>query len=240
MDLVDRDRRVALLPPPALADPRPVLPHMARRRRDDRGGARRVLGLLGIGIGLQRQQAAIRADQLVFVEMARAQAGHENLPETAGVPPPHRHAPAVPVVEIADDADPPRVRRPDRERHPLDALMHDRVRAELLIAREMVALDQQMQVEFAEHRPEAVDVVEFLLVPAPPDAQPVAEQLAAVRHAGDEQPGGMDALGARGDLAGRAFDDRDALGVGQKRADVNARPSFDACRERRTDRRGGH
>ena len=153
MDLVDRDRRVALLAPPALADPRPVLPQMARRRRDDRGGARRVLGLLGIRIGLQRQQSAIGADQLVFVEMPRAQPGHENLPQTAGVTPPHRHAPAVPVVEVADEADPSRVRRPDRERDALDALMHDRVRAELLIAGEMVALDEQMQVEFAEHRP---------------------------------------------------------------------------------------
>ena len=181
-----------------------------------------MLGLLGIGIGLQRQQAAIGADQLVFVKMARTQAGHENLPETAGVPPPHRHAPAVPAVEVADDADPLRVRRPDRERHPLDALMHDRVRAELLIAREMVALDQQMQVEFAEHRPEAVDVGEFLLVSAPPDAQPVAEHLAAIGHAGDEHTSRMNALGARGDLAGRAFDDRDALGVGQKRANVDA------------------
>src|SRR3954452_22473944 len=133
--------------------------------------------------------------------MAGAQAGHENLPETAGVPPPHRHAPAVPAVEVADETDPLRVRRPDRERYALDALMHDRVRAELLIAREMVALDQQMQVEFAEHRPETIDILEFLLVPAPPDAQPVAEHLPALRHASDEQTGGMDALGARGDLA---------------------------------------
>ena len=83
------------------------------------------------------------------------------------MPPPHRHAPAVPVVEIADHADPARVRRPDREGDPLDAFMHDRMRAELAIAGEVVALDQQMDVEFAEHRRKAVDVVEFVLVRRP-------------------------------------------------------------------------
>ena len=44
---------------------------------------------------------------------------------------------------------------------------------------------------------------------------------------------------ARRDLAGRAVDDRDALGVGQEGADATARPSSDACRERRTGRRAG-
>ena len=41
-------------------------------------------------------------------------------------------APAVPVVEVADDADAAGVRRPDREVDAVDALVVDRVRAELV------------------------------------------------------------------------------------------------------------
>src|SRR5712675_1711471 len=103
----------------------------------------------------------MRAQQLVFVKMAGAQPGHEDLPEPAGMTLAHRHAAAVPGVEIADQADPPRIWRPDREGDALDAVMHDRVRAELLVAGEMVAFDEQMDIELAEHRRKPVDVVEL-------------------------------------------------------------------------------
>ena len=180
-----------------------------------------------------------RAEQLVFVEMARAQPGHENLPEPAGMAPPHRHAPAVPAVEIADQADPPRVRRPDRERDALDALMHDRVRAELLIAGEVVALDQQMQVEFAEHRRESGRRRRI-----PARARPTGRAAGSGTARGGRpcwrrtaRPDGCARPRAATSPVG-AVDDRDALGVGQKRAHIKPGRGFDACRERRTGRRG--
>src|SRR5690348_15123589 len=111
-------------------------------------------------IGLQRQQVAVGAEQLVFVKMPGAQSGDEELPEPAGMQPPHRHAAAVPAVEIADDADPPRIRCPYGKGDALDAVMHDRMRPELLVAGEVVALDEEMDVEFAQHRWEAVDILE--------------------------------------------------------------------------------
>src|SRR3954469_10882775 len=120
---------------------------MARRRRDYRGGAGRVLGLLGMRVRLQGQQFAVWAEQLVFVELAGAQSGHENLPEAAAEDLAHRHAPAVPAVELADHADPPSIGSPDREGDALHPFVPDCMCAELLIAGEVIALDQQMNVE---------------------------------------------------------------------------------------------
>ena len=112
-----------------------------------------------MGVGLQRQQIAIGAEQLVFIEFPRLEARHEDLPEPAGKSVAHRHAPAVPLVEIADHADPAGVGRPYRKGDALDPVVHDRMGAELLVAGEMVTLDKEMQVEFAEHGGEPVDVV---------------------------------------------------------------------------------
>src|SRR5437763_14299292 len=135
--------------------------------------------------------------------MSGTQPGHEDFPEPAGMPLAHRHAASVPGVEIADQADPAGVRRPDRERDALDAVMHDGMRAELLIAGEMVAFDQQMDIEFAEHRRKPVDIVELVHMAAPRNAQPVTERRLAVRHAADEKARGVEALAAPGDLAAR-------------------------------------
>src|SRR3954451_18670950 len=160
MHLVDRDRRLAVVELLALAHPTAILPDMARRPGHDRRSARWPFGPLGMRIGLQRQQFALCAEQLVLVEMAGTQPGHEDLPEPAGMTLAHRHAAAVPEGEIADQADPPRVRRPDCKRNAFDAVMHDCMCPELLVAGKMVALDEQMDIELAEHRRKAVDVVE--------------------------------------------------------------------------------
>src|SRR5690606_34228868 len=80
MDLVDRYRRPAIV---ALVAPRhPVLvaPGMARGRRDDRGRARRPLRLRRVRIGLERQEGAVMAEDLVLVGFARRDAGQKDFP----------------------------------------------------------------------------------------------------------------------------------------------------------------
>src|SRR5437764_14911116 len=108
--------------------------------------------------------------------MPWAQPRHEKLPEPAGMALAHRHAAAVPGIEIADEADPLRVRRPDRERDPFDAVMQHRVRPKLLIAREMVALDEQVDVEFSEHRRKTGDGIQVVPMPAAPSPRTVPER----------------------------------------------------------------
>ena len=69
---------------------------------------------------------------------------------------------AVPVVELADQADALGVRRPHRERHPVDHAVGRgeaaRMRAEDLPQSFVAALGEQVQVDLAERGQEAVRV----------------------------------------------------------------------------------
>src|SRR5260370_22948869 len=94
----------------------------------------------------------------------------------------HRHAAAVPGVEIADQADPLRVGRPDRKGNALDAIVHDDMRAELLVAGEMVAFDEQVDIEIAEHRRGTGDVVEFMALAAAPYLPAITARCLALLH----------------------------------------------------------
>ena len=59
---------------------------------------------------------------LVLVERPGAQPRHEQFPDAAGNVLAHRVAAAVPVVEVADDADAGGIGRPDGEVHAVDAV----------------------------------------------------------------------------------------------------------------------
>src|SRR5262249_9779859 len=156
---------------------------------------------------------------LVFVETPGAQTGDKKLPEPGPLPPPHRHSASVPIVEIADDAGPLRIGRPHRKGDPLDALVNDPMGAEFAIAGEMVALAQQVQIELAEHRLEAVDIVELALYTAARDAQPIAERLLPVGQHRDKEAALVNTAAEPGDGPGRRVDDLHFLRSRQHRAD---------------------
>jgi hypothetical protein len=82
-----------------------------------------MLGAEADRVGLQRLHRPVRADDLVLVGLAFADAGQEDLPDTRAAAPPHRMPPPVPAVEAAHDRDAPRIGRPDREMRALHALM---------------------------------------------------------------------------------------------------------------------
>ena len=150
----------------------------SRQAVHDRGGLRRMLGPEGEGIGLQRQQVAVRAADLELVRRARADAGQEDLPHADAGMQPHRVQPAVPVVELADHGDAAGVRRPDGEDRAVHPVQRPRMGAEPLVQLEMRALAEQMQVDLAEAGREAVGVLDL---PHPAgraviDAQPVARR----------------------------------------------------------------
>ena len=73
----------------------------------------------------------------------------------------HRHQAAVPAVEVADDPDAARVRRPDREAHAGDALVRARMRAEHVVQPLVRPLADEVQVDLAERRAEPIRVVEL-------------------------------------------------------------------------------
>src|SRR5947207_7233796 len=118
---------------------------MPRRLGYNRSRVGGSLGALSLRVRLERQELTVGAKDLVFIEVTGAQARHEQFPEPADIS--HRHPPAVPSVEVANDADPARVRRPYREGDALDTFVHYRVRSKLSVARQVVALSQQMNVD---------------------------------------------------------------------------------------------
>ncbi len=186
MHLVDADRRVQGVGTPALCGHR----RHRRQRAHHAGGGRPHLALQRERVGLQRQQAAVAGEQFVLVGAARPDARQEDLPDAALAAQAHRVAAAVPVVEVAHHADPRRVRRPDRERgagHPF-AFAHDR--PQHLVGAQVLAFGQQPGVGVAEHRREAVRVLEHRAATvAPVGAQPVA--LAGQRQRALEEAVGM-------------------------------------------------
>ena len=128
MHLIDRERRIV----PAGGARAPA----SRRRTMPTASASATIEAVAGGASAARAtgsaapaQPAIGAENLVFVELARAEARDENLPHAAAVPQPHRMPPPVPGVEVADHRNAARVRRPDREAHARDAIAPSWLRA---------------------------------------------------------------------------------------------------------------
>ena len=133
---------------------------------------------------------ALRADDIEFIMIARGGMGHEQLP-IADAAHPHRMPPRIPEIEIADDADPPRIGGEHHERHAVDAVERHRMRAKLVVNPLMGAFAQQIQIEVGQHGRKAVGVVEIDHGLAEAGAQLVA--LGAVRQRAGEQSGVMNA-----------------------------------------------
>ncbi len=116
VDFVDRHRAIERRPAGATrGHPRVVAPHVAAEVRRHRGGSRRTLGRSANGSALVNG-GPCRGLNLELVERALADAWNERLPQAAAPTGAQRMRAAVPAVEVADDRDAARVRRPDDER----------------------------------------------------------------------------------------------------------------------------
>ena len=177
------------------------------------------------GVGLQRRQRAVGADDLVFVARSGADAGQENFPHAAVDALAHLAAPPVPIVEIADDGNAPGVGRPDREVQRPRALMLEHMRAEPLIKLLVRAFDEQIIVERTEQRAEGVRIMKI----------PGAACISRVQHIGKsrgrpvdqafEKAVRMDAL-QRGDLLALGRPRMKRVGAGNKSPDHETRRGF--------------
>ncbi len=111
-------------------------------------------------IRFQRQLLALRPDDVELVVIAGGGTRHEQLP-IAGAAHPHRVPARIPVVEIADHGDPPRIGREHHEGHAVDAVERHRMRAELVVEPLVGAFAKQMKIEIGQDRRKAIGVVEF-------------------------------------------------------------------------------
>ena len=125
----------------------------------DRRRGRRLLAPAGERVGLE-PEVAVGADHLELVAGPVADGGHEQLPDARRAERPHRVAAAVPAVPVADHPDGPGRRRPHGEGGAGHALVHHRPGAERLPQPAVVALGEEVEVELAERRPEAVGILE--------------------------------------------------------------------------------
>ena len=117
----------------------------------------------------------------------------------------------VPVIEVADDADTRRMRRPDGKCHAFDSPDLRHVRAEFVVDLFVPALGEQMQVQLADGRWKTVRVANRDLFTASMDVQLVSRNLLDTWDESLEQSSGVGLL-ERQRLAA-ADEGFDALGV---------------------------
>ncbi len=116
-------------------------------------------------------------------------ARNEDFP-VAGATHAHGMPAAIPEIEVADDADPPRVGGMDSEADAGHAIDGHTMGAELLVEIEVSTFAEQMQIEIRQDRRKAIGVVELGIAVTKPGMQPVAHR--PVRQLALEQPRLMD------------------------------------------------
>ena len=151
---------------------------------DDGGCLRAQLRGKGQRIGFQRQMLAAATDDVELVVVAGARMRDEQLP-IADAAHPHRMPPCIPEIEIADHADAPRVRCQHHKGDAVDALERHRVRSELVVDALVGAFAEQIEVELAQYRREAVGILELDDIVAEAGAELIAFR--AVRQRAGKQ-----------------------------------------------------
>lgn len=139
---------------------------------DDGAGFGAQFGGEGVRIGFESHHLAGAREDFEFVEAAFGESRDENFPDTGGASA-HRVDAAVPMIEIADDADARRVGRPDGEVHAGHSGDFAKVRAEFFVILEMSAFAEEVKVVIGEKRREGKRVIGFAGLVLRGDAQTV-------------------------------------------------------------------
>src|SRR5690349_8738285 len=119
-------------------------------------------------IALEQERASTRSD-LVLVMLAFLHPGNENFPDTAPNQFAHRMHTAVPVIEVANDADSIGIRCPDREVNPAFATDLTQMRAELVVEPKMISFAEKMAIDLAHDRSIGIGVTQGALGTIKPD-----------------------------------------------------------------------
>ena len=210
---MDRRHAPRIRPAPG-RHPFGVGPGEARGVADDRGGRGPQLRAEADRIRLERQQRSVGADDFVLVDRPVGEPRNEDLPDAGTDAPAHRMAPAVPRVEIADDRNASRVRRPHCEVHAGVTLMLDRMRAQPIVELRMRPFADKPVVDRAQHRSVGVRIVDRPCPVTVRGEQPVGGPL---RDRAFEEARGVAArqVGQQFAVGGHRVD---ALGAGHERA----------------------
>jgi hypothetical protein len=158
--LVDRDRGRDPVEGAAAGEESLVAPREAVQVAHHRGGLGPKFRAEAEGVRLQGQPLSGGRLDLVLVARPLAHLGQEDLPDAGGAPAAHTVAAAVPFVEVADHSDPLGTGRPDREVGAGHGFVDHDVGTQALVGAPVGALGPKVLVQLAQHRPEAVGVVQ--------------------------------------------------------------------------------
>jgi hypothetical protein len=228
VELVDRNRQPRGILRRALLHESLIAPRILRA--SDACGARwRKLHFASKGVGLGAKGAFFGAN-LVLVEGPWSDSRNEQLPDPRAPERAHRQEPTVPAIEVADDADALRVRRPDGERRARRAVDGAHLRAERLPEPSVRPLTDEVHVELAQRRQEAIGVV------ALPGTAFVKVEAQAVRkwrpHVGQEHLEQPSTEGRHGHDGGGVSNELAARRIGMVRPHDDALVASAACRMR--------
>jgi hypothetical protein len=132
----------------------------------------------------------------------------------------HRMTPAVPAVEVSDNADAAGVRCPYGKADTVDAIDCGGVRANPVEGAQVRAFAQQVDVEVAERAAERIWVGHFPRMRAATLAQTIAARQLPL-DAAEEEAVGVDLLQVYDDIAAGGIDDLDAVGIRREGADAD-------------------
>ena len=130
--LIDIHRILLALQFFALLHPLLIAPLIISQIRHHRGIVRAQLAGVGVRIGFQVGQAALRLD-LILINLSGLNSRDKELENSGSILTVHLMAASVPVVEISDHADAHGVRRPHGKVRSIRAVHSHRVRSQLLI-----------------------------------------------------------------------------------------------------------
>src|SRR5580693_8052001 len=141
----------------ALREPYRIIPLMLVDIHDDGSVVGTLLGREAIRIGFQSPVASARLN-FEFVQRAFVEARNEKLPDSRFAAYSHRVHAAVPEVEISDDADAQRIRRPHAEMNAANASHFAYVRAKLFVFLVVSAFAGKVEIVIGEQRRESISV----------------------------------------------------------------------------------
>src|ERR1700676_4846452 len=161
MDFVNRHGRFEPIFLGAAVDPLVVGPLVGVEVDDDRAGVGTQLRAEGVRIRFEGEHRALRANDFVLVDGAFAEFGNEEFPDSRRAASAHGIDAAIPVVEVADEADAARARGPNGEMNAADPFERFEVRAEFFVGVVVAAFSHEMEIKLAEKIGERVGVKSF-------------------------------------------------------------------------------
>src|SRR5258708_987119 len=151
MDFVDGNSRLEPVSLRAAREPIGVLPFMVIEVGNDRAGVWAKLGAEGVGIGFERENVAVWADDLILVDGAFVEFGNEDFPQAGRATSAHRMDAAVPAVEISPYADALSAGGPNGEVNAPDAFDGNHISAEFFVSVVVPPFAHQIQIKLAEY-----------------------------------------------------------------------------------------